>query len=185
MGGRWYPAGPVVAALAGVFAVMIAAASGLAAEPDECATPPELMEAGAQLPQLAARLHAHQPAKIVAIGGASTIGQAAGSPDLSYPHQLEQILSRDYPQGSVTVVNKGVPRQSARQNLDRFPTDVFAEDPVMVIWETGINDAVRGTDVDDFAENAADRHRSAQKSGNRHCHGRHAILEERHCSYQF
>jgi acyl-CoA thioesterase-1 len=50
------------------------------------------------------------------------------------------------------VINKGVPRQSARQMFERFPTDVFAEDPVMVVWEVGINDAVRGTDVDDFAE---------------------------------
>ncbi len=152
MGGRRYPAGPVVLALAGILTAMLAAAPALAAEPDECATPPELMEAGTQLPNLAARLRAHQPAKIVAIGGASTIGLAAGSPDRSYPHQLDQILSHDYPQASITVVNKGVPRQSARQNLDRFPTDVFAEDPVLVVWETGINDAVRGTDVDDFAE---------------------------------
>jgi len=152
MGGRRHSASPVMMALAGILAVMSAAAPGLAAEPDECATPPELMEAAAQLPHLAARLKAHQPATIVAIGGASTIGQAAGSPDLSFPHQLEQILSNDYQKGAITVVNKGVPRQSARQNLERFPTDVFAEDPVMVIWETGINDAVRGTDIDDFAE---------------------------------
>jgi acyl-CoA thioesterase-1 len=152
MGGRRHSAGPVVSALAGILAVISAAAPALAAEPDECATPPELMEGGTPLPHLAARLKAHQPATIVAIGGASTIGQAAGSPDLSFPHQLEQILSNDYQKGSITVVNKGVPRQSARQNLERFPTDVFAEDPVMVIWETGINDAVRGTDVDEFAE---------------------------------
>jgi acyl-CoA thioesterase-1 len=152
MGGRRYSAGPVLAALAGLLAVTIASAPGFAAEPDECATPPELMEAGAQLPHLAARLKARQPATIVAIGGASTIGQAAGSPDLSYPHQLEQILAQDVPGGSITVINKGIPRQSARQNLERFATDVFAEDPVMAIWETGINDAVRGTDIDEFAE---------------------------------
>jgi hypothetical protein len=60
-------------------------------------------------------------------------------------------LAQDFPKGSITVVNKGVPRQSARQNFGRFSTDVFAEDPVLVIWETGINDAVRGTDIDDFA----------------------------------
>jgi len=152
MGGRRYSASPVMVALAGTLAVMITTAHSFAAEPDECATPPELVETETQLPHLAARLNAHQPATIVAIGGASTIGQAAGSPDLSFPHQLEQILAQIYPKGSIAVVNKGVPRQSARQNLERFATDVFAEDPVMVIWETGINDAVRGTDVDEFAE---------------------------------
>jgi hypothetical protein len=152
MGGRRNSAVPAAIALAGFLAAASVAPPGMAAEPDECATPPELTEASPQLPRLAARLKAHQPAKIVAIGGASTIGQAAGSPDLSYPHQLEQILAQDFPDASITVVNKGVPRQSARQNLERFPTDVFAEDPVMAIWETGINDAVRGTDIDDFAE---------------------------------
>jgi acyl-CoA thioesterase-1 len=151
--GVWrFPAGPVIAVLAGFFIVAVPISSALAAEPEECATPPELMEAGAQLPHLAARLKAHQPAKIVAIGGASTIGQAAGDPDLSYPHQLQRILADDFPDSRIAVVNKGIPRQAAKQNLDRFPTDVFAEDPVMTIWETGINDAVRGTDVDEFAE---------------------------------
>jgi acyl-CoA thioesterase I len=143
-------AGPILAALACL--AVIAGVSPARAETEECATPPELLEADAQLPHLAERIKAHQPVTIVAIGGASTIGQAAGSPDLAYPHRLEQILVRKYPDSPITVVNKGVSRQSAKQMLERFPTDVFAEDPVLVIWETGINDAVRGTDIDDFAE---------------------------------
>jgi len=145
-------AGPLLITIAGFVAALSMASLSALAEPEECATPAELMEGEAPLPHLAARLKAHQPAKIVAIGGASTIGQAAGSADLSYPHQLQLILAKEYPNAAITVLNKGVPRQSAQQNLDRFPADVFAEDPVMVIWETGINDAVRGTDVDDFAE---------------------------------
>jgi len=35
--------------------------------------------------------------------------------------------------------------------LERFPSDVIAEDPVLVIWETGTTDAVRGVEIDDFA----------------------------------
>lgn len=151
MRGRRCSAGSALAALVGVFIASALISLAAAAEPDECATPAELLQAQAQLPHLAERLKAHQPAKIVAIGGASTIGQAAGSPDLSYPHQLEQLLAHDFPDASISVVNKGVPRQSAQQMLERFTTDVFAEDPVVAIWETGINDAVRGTDVDDFA----------------------------------
>ena len=34
--------------------------------------------------------------------------------------------------------------------VDRFAKDVIAEDPVLVIWETGTTDAVRGVDVDAF-----------------------------------
>src|SRR6516225_11579589 len=116
-----------------------------------CDVPTELIRVEVTLPHLSERLRAGNPVRIVAIGGASTTGSAAGSSDLAYPHRLQEILARWYPTTSVTVVNRGVPRQTARQMLDRFPTDVLPEDPVLVIWETGTTDAVRGVDVDDFA----------------------------------
>jgi len=118
---------------------------------DPCEVPDELMQVDEKLPHLAERLHAGQPVRIVAIGGASTTGSAAGSSDLAYPHRLQEILARWYPASAVTVINRGVPRQTALQMLDRFPTDVLPEDPVLVIWETGTTDAVRGVGVDDFA----------------------------------
>jgi acyl-CoA thioesterase-1 len=116
-----------------------------------CDVPDELMQVDDKLPRLAERLHAKEPVKIVAIGGASTTGLAAGSSDLAYPHRLQETLASWYPSSPITVVNKGVPRQTAQQMLDRFPSDVIAEDPVLVIWETGTTDAVRGVGVDDFA----------------------------------
>ena len=115
-----------------------------------CDVPEELTQFDDKLPNLAERLQAGKPVKIVAIGGASTRGLAAGSADLAYPHRLQEILARSYP-SPITVVNRGVPRQTAQQMLDRFPTDVIPEDPVLVIWETGTTDAVRGVGVDDFA----------------------------------
>ena len=116
-----------------------------------CDVPEELMRIDDKLPQLAERLRAAEPVKIVAIGGASTTGLAAGSSELAYPHRLQEILTRWYPSSPITVVNRGVPRQTAQQMLERFPTDVLSEDPVLVIWETGTTDAVRGIGVDDFA----------------------------------
>jgi acyl-CoA thioesterase I len=35
--------------------------------------------------------------------------------------------------------------------LYRFASDVIPEDPVLVVWETGTTDAVRGVGVDEFA----------------------------------
>ena len=35
--------------------------------------------------------------------------------------------------------------------VERFPQEVFAAKPVLVVWETGISDAVRGIDTDEFA----------------------------------
>jgi acyl-CoA thioesterase-1 len=147
-------AGPVVAALAGLAAVC--AAGGSARADADCATPPEMTDTDTKLPHLAERLAAHKPATIVAIGGASTIGKAAGSPDLSYPHRLEQDLAQDFPGNKIAVVNKGVPKQSAKNMYERFPADVFAADPVLVVWEVGIMDAVHGTDIDDFTATLQD-----------------------------
>jgi len=116
-----------------------------------CDVPEELMQVDEKLPHLAERLGAREPVKIVAIGGASTTGLAAGSSELAYPHRLQETLAHWYPSSPITVVNRGVPRQTAQQMLERFPSDVFPEDPVLVIWETGTTDAVRGVGVDDFA----------------------------------
>jgi hypothetical protein len=142
----------VVAALASSALSAGPGCSVARAQSDDCTTPPEMTEGDPTLPHLAERLKTRKPVTIVTIGGASTMGLAAGSSDLSYPHRLEQNLAKDFPDSPVGVVNKGVARQSARQMLDRFPTDVFAEDPVLVAWEVGITDAVRGTDIDEFAE---------------------------------
>ncbi len=128
----------------------IAALPGRAEHP-ECEVPPEMLQVSVKLPHLAARLQAHEPVNIVAIGGASTTGTAAGSSDLAYPHRLQVALTKLFPDVAITVVNKGVPRQSTRQMIGRFATDVIPEDPVLVVWETGISDAVRGIEVEEFA----------------------------------
>jgi hypothetical protein len=143
-----------VADVAAVFAACIAilaAAPPARADRQGCEIPAGLLQVEVKLPHLSERVHAHQPVTIVAIGGASTIGAAAGSPDLAYPHRMQLALAEAFPNVPITVVNKGVPRQSAHQMLERFATDVVAEDPVLVVWETGIVDAVRGIEIDDFA----------------------------------
>ena len=136
---------------AGAAALNLAIPAPGRAETPECAVPPELSAISLKLPHLAERLRAKQPVNIVAIGGASTKGAAAGAPDLAYPHRLQVALAAFYPEVPINVVNKGVPRQSTQQMVARFPTDVIAEDPILVVWEAGISDAVRGIEIDDFA----------------------------------
>jgi acyl-CoA thioesterase-1 len=136
---------------AGALAVAVLACAPPAFGGAQCKVPVELMHVDEALPHLSERLRAGDAVKIVAIGGASTTGAAAGSADLAYPHRLQEILRRWYPNIPITVVNKGVPRQTAQQMLERFPSDVIAEDPVLVIWETGTTDAVRGVEVEELA----------------------------------
>lgn len=136
--------------LAGAVALVLATPVSGRAGAEECPAPPDLLEVQVKLPHLAARLRDKQPVRIVVIGGGSTRGSAAGSLDLAYPQRLQAALAGFYPGVPITVKNDGVPRQSTRQMLERF-SEVFDEKPVLVVWETGISDAVRGIDTDEFA----------------------------------
>jgi acyl-CoA thioesterase I len=137
-------------ALLTVLALLVPRGGAAQEQEKDCAAPAELIQDDPRLPLLAARLQQHKSVKIVAIGGSSTAGAAAPSPLQSYPERLGETLSERYPDVEITVVNKGVPRQTAQEMVDRFAKDVIAEDPVLAIWETGTTDAVRGIDVDAF-----------------------------------
>jgi hypothetical protein len=137
--------------LAGAAVLSLALTASGAAEPSGCPVPNDSMDVLVRLPRLAARLHTGGPVTIVAIGGGSTVGAAAGAPDLAYPHRLQVALAAFYPDVPLTVINKGVPRQSAQEMVARFPADVMALEPSLVVWEVGISDAVRGIEIDDFA----------------------------------
>jgi hypothetical protein len=135
---------------AGAILLVLAAPVPGRATAEECPVPSDLLEVPFKLPHLTARLRDKEPVTIVAIGGGSTKGAAAGSPDLAYPQRLQVALAGFFPGVAITVKNEGVARQSTRQMVERFAKDVFAEKPVLVVWETGITDAVRGTDTDEF-----------------------------------
>ena len=144
----------IVALSGGLLAVTglagIAQAQDLALR--QCAAPVDLVQDEPRWPLLAKRFHDGAPVTIVVIGGASTAGSAAGDESRSYPHRLEEALRRAHPGALITVVNQGVPRQTAEEMVARFPRDVFANNPDLVIWETGTVDAVRGIDIEEFTE---------------------------------
>ena len=121
------------------------------AEPPGCNAPAELLHDDPPLPNVSARLKSNGPLTIVAIGGGSTAGRAAGNPDLAYPRRLQDTLLQRHPSLKVVVINKGIPRQTAHDMVERFEKDVLSQSPSLVIWETGTVDAVRGIDSSDFA----------------------------------
>lgn len=117
-----------------------------------CAVPAAAFEFEPYLPRSLAALEAGGPFTIVALGGASTLGRAAGHADKTWPARLAAILSARFPKAQITMVNRGVARETAVQMTARLDRDVLAMKPALVIWETGTNDAVRATDVDEFRE---------------------------------
>ena len=58
------------------------------AQGQDCAVPASFYDTEPTLPKTAAAIASGQPVSIVAIGGASTLGRAAGSPDLAWPARL-------------------------------------------------------------------------------------------------
>ena len=139
-------------------AAMTAGAARMAeaAEAPACTVPRDIVIDDPKLKLTAEKFRTKEPLTVVAIGGASTAGTAAGaSAEFAYPHRLEEALRERHAGMSITVINKGVPRQTTEEMAARFAKDVIPAAPTLVIWETGTVDAVRGIDVDQFAEGLA------------------------------
>jgi lysophospholipase L1-like esterase len=115
-----------------------------------CSVPPVLLYAEGDLPLFAKRAAREGPLKIVALGSGTTMGMGA-SANFSYPTRLKEALAPTLNR-RLAVVNKGVARQTAADMLKRMNVDVLAEKPDLVIWETGTVDAVRGVELDEFAQ---------------------------------
>lgn len=125
-----------------------AAAMGPAAKAP-CTAPAELTRLDYGFKRVSQKIAAGQPIKIVAIGSSSTAGAGASSPALTYPARLEAELRALMPRIAVTVVNRGVNGEEARDMLARFERDVFSENPDLVIWQVGSNSVLRDRPLTD------------------------------------
>jgi hypothetical protein len=101
-----------------------------------CDIPDDLIRLKQRLPRLVEALNYRRKIKIVAIGSSSTAGEGDVVP---YPSRLELALRNRFPDRMIDVVNRGIGGQEAPSELARFETDVFAEEPVLVIWQVGTN----------------------------------------------
>jgi lysophospholipase L1-like esterase len=108
-----------------------------------CKAPHELTRLSQPLLQTARRLANLEPVTIVAIGSSSTAGAGASTPEASYPSRLAAELKARFPGRPITVINRGVNGEEARDMLARFPQDVIAEKPDLVLWQVGTNAVLR------------------------------------------
>lgn len=110
------------------------------------------MTLGAPLPKLSSAVQSDVPVRIVALGSSSTWGAGSSSRAHTYPARLEQELRALWPNSDVRVINAGVGGQLARHMLARIDKDVAPRQPQLVIWQTGVNDAIRGVPIAEFRE---------------------------------
>jgi len=140
----------IVIAAAGIG--LLAAPAGAFGQEQECPVPERFYTFEPPLTKTAKALASGREVVIAALGGASTVGLAAGAPGLAWPARLASALAGRFPSARTKVVNLAVARQTAKAAAERLDRDVLPLKPTLVIWETGTMEAVRGTDVDEFRE---------------------------------
>ena len=115
-----------------------------------CKAPQELVKFNAPLRGLSEAFATKHDIRIVALGSSSTSGSGASSAKACYPSQLEIRLNERYPEKHLEVINLGVGGQLASHMLPRISSQVLPLKPSLVIWQTGVNDAIRGVEIDAF-----------------------------------
>jgi lysophospholipase L1-like esterase len=108
-----------------------------------CDTPLDLVRLANPLSHLAQKLTTHEPITIVAIGSSSTAGAGASSPAANYPSRLKVELKQQFPNQSITVLNRGTNGEEIGDMLNRFDSAVVAAKPDLVLWQIGTNSVIR------------------------------------------
>jgi lysophospholipase L1-like esterase len=133
---------------AGLLAAPLTAA---AADKPPCHAPLDVVRLASPLTHLAAKLKAHAPITIVAIGSSSTWGAGASTPEASYPSRLEAELKARFPHTRIAVINRGVGGEEVPDMLKRFDEAVIAAKPDLVLWQLGTNSVIRDHTSDQHA----------------------------------
>lgn len=129
----------IAAVAAGLFWSAAVLSTPVLAESPACTAPGELTRLDASIALTAARLADGHALKIVAFGSSSTAGAGASSPAHTYPARLEAELRERFPEADITVLNRGVGGEDAREMLARLDKSVIAEHPDLVLWQVGTN----------------------------------------------
>ncbi|GAA0639360.1 SGNH/GDSL hydrolase family protein [Brevundimonas lenta] len=120
--------------------------------PAACPVSPEHVVANAGLSKSRAAV-AGGKLTILAMGSSSIEGVGASRRELSFVPLLEAGLERRLPGVEVTVINRGIGGETAKETADRLSGEIAANSPDLVIWQLGTNDVLRDRPMADvFAD---------------------------------
>jgi acyl-CoA thioesterase-1 len=88
-----------------------------------------------------------EPIKIIALGDSLTQGWMVRKGYLDF---LAEMLEKKYPACDVTIINRGIPGDTAEGGLFRLREDVLDGDPDLVFIQFALNDAFMGVDPGRF-----------------------------------
>jgi acyl-CoA thioesterase-1 len=100
------------------------------------------------LPNVAAALSQRKILRILALGAApGHVGARGGD----YTALIETMLENAIKGVDVIMINRGVSGELAAKAAIRMKNEVALDEPDLVLWQVGTNDALAYVDVDDFA----------------------------------
>lgn len=115
-----------------------------------CVVARELRGFDGDLPQSRAAIAEGQKLTVVSLGSSSTLGSGASSEERAYPAVMRDELVRLLPGHEIEVTNAGIGGNSAHQMYQRIDSDVLEEKPRLVVWQTGVYDAIHDIGVEKF-----------------------------------
>ena len=117
-----------------------------------CTAPGALVSFASPLGSLARAVERGREIRIVAIGSSSTEGTGASTKQAAYPARFDREMDRRFPGKDFQVANLGKGGELADAMLERLMRDVIPGRPALVLWQTGVNDAIHGVDIAAFRE---------------------------------
>jgi acyl-CoA thioesterase I len=104
------------------------------------------------LPNVAAALEQRKTIKILAIGATAAKRRARGS----YTDQIERQLEQSLKGIDVVMVNRGVSGELAADAAVRIKNEVALEEPDLVLWQIGTNDALAYVPLNELQDTVTD-----------------------------
>jgi lysophospholipase L1-like esterase len=151
--------GKITAAAAGLTLGFIAAAFGQGNPPPgqsgqpvpvpysaECQAGSTSIVTESPLPHVAAALQKRKTVRILAIGASA--GRRTGG----YTEQIERILKQAMKGIEIVIVNRGVSGELAADAAERIKNEVALNEPDLVIWQVGTNDALAFVPLEALAD---------------------------------
>ncbi|HTK12618.1 MAG TPA: SGNH/GDSL hydrolase family protein [Xanthobacteraceae bacterium] len=119
----------------------------------ECQTGDKEVQSTSPLPNVASALEAGKTLSILAIGSSPRPGRYGHG---NYREEIEKILARAIKGLNVVIVNRGISGELAADAAMRIRTEVALNEPDLVLWQVGANDALAYLPVNEVVSTVVD-----------------------------
>jgi len=135
----------------GTIMLMLLALAGpaWADEPAACRVAEHFVENPIPLPRAGKGLEAKR-LDILVLGGGSSMLPGASGESKAYPSRLQNVLAQKLPNVAIKVSVDTKARRTAAEALQAMPQHLATAKPNLVVWQSGVIDAMLGVDPDAF-----------------------------------